>query len=578
MVVTTPTAILLVTVIVLAFMIAFLSGKAFRSETRLKLTQQQLEQSQAEIRALKSAAAAREKAEAASEAKSRFLATVSHEFRTPLNGILGLAELLAATPLSAEQSSYLAAIRASGDALSSLINEILDFSRLEAGKLELRSIEFDLPALIEGTVELLSPRAQGKGIEVCSIVEHTLPRFVIGDIDRLRQVLINLIGNAIKFTERGGVAVEVSPSVDGNIRFSVLDTGPGIQASQRSSIFEEFEQGDGSSTRRHEGTGLGLAISRRIVEHMGGKLWLEDSGPQGSKFCLDLPIAQPSTSPPRDFSSRLMNQRILILGNSAFGAEFLARRLSDAGAQAIVCRDRDHAAIEFKAQKFEPNVVVVDCSLGEREISDLANFSNTLMDAKKLLLFSPFERREFGEAVLKDFDGWLVKPIRLESVVTKIVHLYSRQISTRPSSSADSFAPLLLGKHILLAEDNEVNALLIERQLCKLGASVHRARNGIEAIEFAAQSFTGTIKEFTAILMDVRMPKLDGLSAAKEIRAMERRQLREPIQIIALTANAFDDDRASALRAGIQTFMTKPVDLGALIKTLLTEGYSTSVS
>ena len=567
----TATVIFFVIAIGLALLIPLLAMKVRGSERRVTAIEQQLERSQDEVWELKSAAAARDKAEAASEAKSRFLATVSHEIRTPLNGILGLADLLAATPLNAEQMSYLAAIRASGGALSSLINEILDFSRLEAGKLELRPSEFDLPALIEGTVELLSPRAQGKGIEVCSIVDKRLPRLIVADADRLRQVLINLVGNAVKFTERGGVGVNVTQGLAGTLRFSVVDTGPGIHISQRNSIFQYFEQGDGSPTRRHEGTGLGLAISRRIVEHMGGKLWLEESGPHGSHFRLDIPIEMTDAFRPREFEPLFANQKILIVGDTPYGCNFLAHRLADAGGQAFVARDGNKAAEQIKARDFEPNLVIVDCSLGEKAISELSALSRGLPRSRSVLLFSPFERREFGDAMLKDFDGWLVKPIRLEFVVEKLANLFNHEERKNITAVVDPCTLSLSGKHILLAEDNDVNALLVERQLCKLGATVLRARDGEDAVRFVTQSFAGSIRTFAAVLMDLRMPNLDGLSATKQIRTIENSQLRPPIQIIALTANAFDDDRDAAIRAGIQTFMTKPVDLTALVETLLRE-------
>jgi len=527
---------------------------------RLHATQERLEAAQDEIWELKSAAAAREKAEAASEAKSRFLATVSHEFRTPLNGILGLAELLAATPLNAEQDSYLAAIRASGEALASLINDILDFSRLEAGRLELRPAEFDLPSLIEGAVELLAPRAQDKGLEICSFVEKDLPRRVIGDSGRLRQVLINLVGNAVKFTESGGVALEVAPG-DKGLRFSIQDTGPGVRESQRAAIFRDFEQGDGSATRRHEGAGLGLAISRRIVEQMGGKLWLENSGPRGSLFRFEIPL-EPGHVAPRGIGLELARRRVLIVGDAPFGCSYLARRLADAGAQTQIAGDQAQAA-SLLAEHFD--LVIFDCSLGENVISDLSALSRNFAACKRILLFSPFERRAFGEAMLKHFDGWLVKPVRLESVAGKLVHAARRADQGEIRRAG---GPSLALKHFLLAEDNDVNALLVERQLGKLGADVRRARDGAEAVSLLEDSLAGSIPRFTAVLMDLRMPNLDGLSAARTIRAIEQARMETPTPILALTANAFDDDKQAALAAGMQGFLTKPVDLAALIRTL----------
>ena len=275
-----------------------LARRGLRENTRKRKKERLLD----EIWELKATASALNKAEAANEAKSRFLAMVSHEIRTPLTGILGMAELLTATELSAEQTSYVDAIRVSGESLSSLINEILDFSKIEAGKLDLNRAVFDVHALVEGIAELLAPRAQGKGIEIATSIDcHVSPR-VLGDSERLRQVLINLAGNAVKFTESGGVGIAVKQAPGGKVSFSVCDTGPGVPDDRRQAIFEEFEQVDGSMTRRHEGTGLGLAISKLLVELMGGDLRLERSGPDGSifSFSIALPSAAPSGRGPGD--------------------------------------------------------------------------------------------------------------------------------------------------------------------------------------------------------------------------------------------------------------------------------------
>ena len=242
-----------------------------------------------EVRGLRAAAAARDKAEAASEAKSRFLATVSHEIRTPLNGVLGLAQLLSMTRLEAEQASYVDSIRDCARALAQLVDDILDYSKIEAGRLELRREEFALAPLVEGVVELLAPRAQGKGLEIASHVAAEAPERIVGDPARLRQVLINLAGNAVNFTQKGGVGVSVAPSEKGVLRFSVEDTGPGVPAAARAKIFEEFEQAEPLATRTGGGAGLGLAIARRLVAKMGGALALEASSEAGSRFVFTLP-------------------------------------------------------------------------------------------------------------------------------------------------------------------------------------------------------------------------------------------------------------------------------------------------
>lgn len=522
-----------------------------------------------EIWELKSAAEALNKAEAANEAKSRFLATVSHEFRTPLNGILGMADLLASTPLNAEQTSYLSAIRASGDALSSLINEILDFSRIEAGKFDLKETEFDLAALVEGVVELVSPRAQGKGIEICSFIGSGAPRLVVGDSGRLRQVLLNLVGNAVKFTENGGVGVEVSPGAGHAIRFSVFDTGLGVPESRRNAIFQEFEQADGSPTRQYEGTGLGLAISKRIIEHIGGKLWLADTGPHGSHFCFEIELKLNKNNCVPRKNSELQGQRVLIVADSPFGPAFLARRLAEFGVETYVATGQEQATSIANCLGNETlDFMIIDCALGEKATRALSDLARRSRCGKSLLLFSPFERRAFGDAMLKNFDGWLVKPLRLESLETKLI--FSKyQISGEPKPKGlDLPAAPLKGRRILLAEDNDVNALLVERQLRKVGAEVCRARDGLEAVELVRDSFMGKTLSFDAVLMDVRMPRLDGLSAARRIRTEEVLYSRPRLKIIALTANAFDDDQDAAFAAGMQGFLTKPVNLNRLVEAM----------
>ena len=314
-----------------------------------------------EIWEVRDAVEARQRAEAASEAKSRFLATVSHEVRTPLNGILGIAELLADTPLDREQLAYVEAVRTSGAALATLIDEILDFSRIEAGKLDLAAEGFDLAALVEGVVELLAPRAQDKGLEIAASFSADLPATVVGDPVRLRQVLTNLAGNAVKFTVAGGVGVRVEALPDGRIRFGVADTGPGVRLDRREAIFEEFEQADGTTTRQHGGTGLGLAISRRIVTLMGGELTLADRIGGGSVFgfCVALPAeagARPGTRPD------LRGQTVLIAAASPFQAPSLAAQLDAYGANVVVA-DRVDRALTWLRGSNVPSVLFVDCAL-----------------------------------------------------------------------------------------------------------------------------------------------------------------------------------------------------------------------
>ena len=543
--------------------------KARRAQGRAEARQERL---QDEIWELKSAASALDKAEAANEAKSRFLATVSHEVRTPLNGILGMADLLALTSLTAEQSSYLDAIRASGASLSSLINEILDFSKIEAGKLELQLAPFDLPAMVEGVAELLAPRAQGKGIEIASWIDPDLPRMVIGNSGRLRQVLTNLAGNAVKFTQNGGVGLRVKRLDDGRLRFSVADTGPGVPLERRQSIFQEFEQADGSASRLHEGTGLGLAISRRLVTLMEGELRLEQAGTEGSVFAFTIALPASPADGARDTQKNLVGKRALLVAASPFGGPFLGERLAEFGVE--VFRAQGEAAALSALEEFgarPPDLVIVDCALGEPVAQRLAIAARKTGVGRSLVLFSPFERRAFGEAIVHDFDGWLVKPVRLESLSARLA---SDRIARRPEDEGLRFSqaePPLAGRRVLLAEDNEINALLVERRLQRLGAQVARAHDGVEAVELARAAIRQETEPFDAVLMDIRMPRLDGLAAARLIRADEARAGAEPMRMIALTANAFDEDKKAALEAGLDDFLTKPVDLEAIAKAIVAD-------
>ncbi|MCI4678093.1 response regulator [Rhodoblastus acidophilus] len=510
---------------------------------------------------LRAAASALNKAEAANEAKSRFLATVSHEVRTPLTGILGMAELLTATELTAEQMSYVDAVRRSAESLSSLIDEILDFSKIEAGKLDLNLIAFDLTALVEGAAELLAPRAQGKGIEIATSIDRNVPRRVIGDPDRLRQVLMNLAGNAIKFTERGGVGVVLKTSSADRISFSVCDSGPGVPAERREAIFKEFEQADGSFSRKHGGTGLGLSISKALVELMGGQLQLARSGPEGSTFTfeIDLPPAEPSTTVARP-ASDLGGKTALLVSDSPFGGPFLGRRLAELGAR-VECVQGESAALEhFK--KNAVDLVIIDCALGERATQQLVTAARASGAKQNLVLFSPFERRAFGEALIKDFDGWLVKPVRLSSLYSRLEG--GRGANDRRETGAESafVGKPLEGRSILLAEDNDVNALLVDRRLTRLGAQMTRVCDGAEAVTVVCAN----VGKFDAILMDMCMPGVDGLAATRQIRAAEQKAGAEPVRIIALTANVSEEDRAAALGAGMNGFLAKPIDSAELVR------------
>ncbi|MCB1542541.1 MAG: response regulator [Rhodoblastus sp.] len=539
-------------------------GEAVGGERRApEAMEQETERLRDEVWELKAAAAARDRAEAASEAKSRFLATVSHEIRTPLNGILGMTDLLASMQLDAEAQSYLAAIRTSGEALGTLIDEILDFSRIEAGRLELDHSPFDLAPLVEGVVELVAPRAQGKGIEVAAHVGSDVPARLVGDAARLRQILINLAGNAVKYTERGGVGLRVSRGQGGAIVFSVEDTGPGVPEEQRAAIFQEFERGDGSATAAHGGAGLGLAISRALSERMGGELTLARSDATGSTFQLAVPL--PAEAAPQGAAPSLEGRRALIVAQSPFEAPFLGEQLAAVGA-AVERAEGEDAAMLALAQRAPPDVVIVDCALGEQASRRIAEAARAAHAGRTLVLVSPFERRTIGRNVLGAFDGWLVKPVRHASLFARISDRLNGVGDAAPAAADAPEARPLAGLRILVAEDNDINALIAQRCLERAGAMAERVVDGLAAVAEIEDAANGKRTPFDAVVMDIRMPRLDGLSAARRIRTVQTTVGIAPTPLIALTANAAQEDRHAAEAAGFAAFFVKPFDADALTR------------
>ncbi len=523
-----------------------------------------------ELWRLKEATSARDRAEAASEAKSRFLTTMSHEIRTPISGILGMADLLREAPLDPENASYVEAIRGSGSALIALIDEILDLAKIEAGRIDLVVETVDLRRLTEGVVELLAPRAQSKGIEIAASFSAAAPRFVRADGLRLRQVLTNLAGNAVKFTDRGGLCVTVDRGEQGAARFSIIDTGPGVPAERRAAIFDSFEQGDGSHARRFEGAGLGLAISRELVRHMGGELTLADNPGGGSIFTFAVRLPECAPVEPlvvqathQETQRRVPNgTRALIIANSPFEAPAMGARLEEAGV-AVERADGLEFGLEALSGPEKPDVVIVDCALGPEATNRLAQAAREAGVKRSLVLFSPFERRAFGQTALKGFDGWLVKPVRARSLFERV----ACDLEPAPARLSRS-APQPAARRALVAEDNDINALITQKALRRLGFEVVRAVDGEEALRLAAPIAPLESRPFDVILMDLKMPGLDGYEATRRLRRLEAGCGWSPTPIIALTANAFDERRGSPTAAGFDAFLVKPVEFGALAGTV----------
>src|SRR5271165_6874608 len=553
-----------VVIALLAALASALARAQARAEERARSAAAENEALRDEVWRLKEAAAARDRAEATSVAKSRFLATMSHEIRTPLNGILGMADLLRRAGLSPENTSYVEAIRSSGAALIALIDQILDLSRMEAGRLDLAAEPVDLPRLVESVVELLAPRAQSKGLEIAASIGAAAPRFVRADAMRLRQVLLNLAGNAIKFTKSGGVCVAVERREGAELRFAVIDTGPGVPPDRREAIFEDFEQGDGSNARRFEGAGLGLAISRQLVGLMGGVLALEDNPGGGAVFAftISLPPCEDEADAPDPRPVALAGARALIIADSPFEAPAIASRLAEAGATVARAEGLESGLLAL-AQGDRPDIVIVDCALGPEATNRLAQAARAVGAPKSLVLFSPFERRAFGETSLQGFDGWLVKPVRVRSLFERL----SAEFPERPRVSA-SPPPKAEPRRALLAEDNDINALIAQKALRRLGFDVTRARDGDEALRLATPAGAGTPSPFDLILMDLKMPGLDGAEATRRLRRLEEANRCSRAPIVALTANALDDDRRACLEAGFDAHLAKPFELRELAETI----------